>query len=362
MSIEIKNNTFRNALKCKIYYCNLNSSSKGYEFEGNVCIAASNGSRCLIKYYNYDELQKKLSEYMDSLGSPQDNPNRSLKVVLATENYCVLEDVLQTEQWFVAIPRIEEASEATQCIFKIFETREEELFIYEDEAKELAKSIGLTLDAMKDALKKDIKQFSLQRVMALSRKNPIVRVNHGICSSFSFRDGKAKITQCDYSVQLPQFSEDNLVYIYAISKGRNRILSYNFKELQNKLNSYIDWSHDNVANPDRDMRYILEKKHYDILERVLVGALYSDTIPLEKSSKVLQILYHRLLDTPGHKYYVLKAEAEATAQKIGLTWYQMEEILKKDIACYERLKLSIRFHVGDYALVVSHKLLSCFST
>ena len=116
-----------------------------------------------------------------------------------------------------------------------------------------------------------------------------------------------------------------------------------------------------VDSADRDLDFVLKNKHYAVLAGALEKELYQEIPSLKRSSKPLKLLFHRLLDSPGMKFFVTESETESFAKAIGLTWCQLEEQLKKDIEYYG-LKDVFRFHDADYALVVSDKLLSYFST
>ncbi len=364
MSLEIKNNSFGNLVKPKIvsWYWDCESSDK--KSDSFVCITATNGTRDRTIFYLYDELQNELTEYMDVMGMDRNNPNRSLDVVLTYENYHVLEVVLGAGLLPVKLPRLEEASEATQAIYHMFMYGPNyPVFLDKDHAEGLAREYGLTLDGLADTLEKDIERFGLQEVMFLYSKGAVVWVNCKLLSAFSRVSSKARIIGCDYSAQIPLFSRDDSVYIYAMIGNRNRILCFSYSDLQDRLAKYLEVNYPGFNFPDRYLEYVLENKLYGTLEDVLVWELDDEEVPaLEESSKSIQLLYHRILDSTETDIRLSVSDADTFARVVGLSsWREMREQLKKDIEQFD-LNDVIHFLQGDYVMVVSDKLLSFFTT
>ena len=378
MNLEIKNTRFLNLIPSKITDFVLEDLSRPQFNENNLkeesfWLTASTGGRTLVKLYSYDELQSRLTEHMDSIGADENDTDRNLMLVLARERYYVLENALSSDLFPAGFPRIEEASKVTRRIFRLLmKSLQCEYYMSEEDAKKYARKNGYSLNEIEEALAKDIERFNLQDVMFLHKYGTTVSVNAGFISSFSGKDKdskkmnisrktyQAKVIACDYAIQIPLFSENDSVYIYVKSGKRNRILSFSFTELQERLNKYMEDTFE-VDSADRDLDFVLKNKHYAVLAGALEKELYQEIPSLKRSSKPLKLLFHRLLDSPGMKFFVTESETESFAKAIGLTWCQLEEQLKKDIEYYG-LKDVFRFHDADYALVVSDKLLSYFST
>lgn len=364
MSLEIKNNSFGNLVKPKIvsWYWDCESSDK--KSDSFVCITATNGTRDRTIFYLYDELQNELTEYMDVMGMDRNNPNRSLDVVLTHGNLYVLEKVLGAGLLPTKIPRLEEASDATQAIYHMFMYGPNyPVSLDKDHAEGLAREYGLTLDGLADTLEKDIERFGLQEVMFLYSKGAVVWVNCKLLSAFSRVSSKARIIGCDYSAQIPLFSADDSVYIYAMVGNRNRILCFSYFDLQSRLTKYMDDNYPGINNPERDLEYVLKHSLYATLEDVLVWELCDDEVPaLEDSSKALQLLYYRILDSTTTDMCLSASDADAFASDLGLpSWAATKKVLKKDIKKFE-LGDALNFRKAGYALVVTDKLLSFFST
>ncbi|MBR2252728.1 MAG: hypothetical protein IJ881_10235, partial [Neisseriaceae bacterium] len=66
---------------------------------------------------------------------------------------------------------------------------------------------------------------------------------------------------------------------------------------------------------------------------------------LEESSKVLQLLYHRLLDSVETELRLSTSGANTFATGLGLSsWVEMEKILKKDIRLLPFLIFIVQCH------------------
>ena len=329
-----------------------------------IYITATNGTRDRTIFYLYDDLQKKLTDYMDVMGMDNNNPNRSLDVVLSCGNLHVLEKVLGAGLLPVKLPRLEEASEATQAIYHMFMYGPNyPVSLDKDHAEGLAREYGLTLDGLADTLEKDIERFGLQEVMFLYSKGAVVWVNCKLLSAFSRVSSKARIIGCDYSAQIPLFSKDDSVYIYTMMGKRNRILCFSYSDLQDRLAKYFEVNYPWFNIPGRCLEFVLENELYGTLENVLVWELNDKEVPaLEESSKVLQLLYHRLLDSVETELRLSTSGANAFASELGLpSWAATKKVLKKDIKKFE-LGDVLNFRKAGYALVVTDKLLSFFTT
>lgn len=359
MNLEIKNTLFNNLIPTKIvgvwFDDPFRPRSKDLEKEF-LWLTTSTGCRTLNKYYSCNYLQNKLTEYMNSIDADANDPDRNLMLVLSRKRYFVLENALGSEVFPEGLPRIEEASKATRCLFYLLmDSSNNAYFVDETDAEEFARSCGYTWNEMEEALVKDVKRFNLGNVMHFYTYGAAVWVSADFLSSFStkakFRKKKgspekpvpARIIACDYAIQPPLFPENDTVYIYAESGKSNRILSFSFTELQERLKKHMDDIFQ-VDSTDRDLVFVLKNKHYAILAGALEKEFYQEIPSLKRASKPLKLLFHRLLDSPETNYYVFESEAETIAKSIGLTWCQMEERLKKDIE-YFKLEDVFCFHV-----------------
>ena len=71
-----------------------------------VVVDISTGSRKLIKYYSFYQLQNMLTAYMDSTDADENNPDRNLQLVLQTDRCSVLESVLGKDLCITGVPAV----------------------------------------------------------------------------------------------------------------------------------------------------------------------------------------------------------------------------------------------------------------
>ena len=347
-----------------------------------VWMTISTGTRELIKFYAFEQLQHMLTVYMDSIDADANDPNRNLMFVLETDRYSVLESLLGSDLRISGIPRLEEASTAMQGLFNRLNA---DMFIggrtlfslFEgDDADSFAKSIGLTWDDVESSLIKDIERFNLTDMIAFHRQSFgdfAIIASAGILSRFStpvdcakivpynFASKKftTKIVASTFSTCTALFPDMDKVYLSVTNAKISKILVFTFDDLQDKLAKKMDSIGAGEDNPDRNLYYVLDNKRFSILEMVLEDDINKSTPKIEEVSKPLQIIFYRLLDSPAPELAVNESDADLFAKNIGCTWDEMEESLKRDIKTFN---LSDAFHFHDgYAVTVNDNLLMHFS-
>lgn len=173
----------------KILDCFLDTDSSFDSSKQIVRITVSNRSRVLIRHYCVDDLQQRLTDYMNSQKNGDNNSDRNLLSVLERKHYSVLKSVLGEELFPEGVPMLEEASEVTQFIYYgLLEGQNYAYYVDEPDFEAFAGFFGFITDEVEERLEKDIKHFNLQGVLGLHEYDAAVYAFSDLLSRFSIDD------------------------------------------------------------------------------------------------------------------------------------------------------------------------------
>ena len=156
--------------------------------------------------------------------------------------------------------------------------------------------------------------------------------------------------------------KDNHILLHVSTGNRKLIRVYTFGELQGKLSDYMDSIKADDDNPDRNLKHVIERGHFYILEYALGTGLFPMGIPgIEEASKVTQSIFNSYDGSPDCMYFYLPEKyAEGFANYCGITWKEAEEALAKDIDRFN-LKRVLFLHKYGAAVFANPYFLSFFS-
>ena len=169
--------------------CYLDTDSWLVDSEQIIWIIVSKGNRVQIRYYYFNDLQRRLMDCINSKETDNNNSNYNLTSILEKKQYFVLKPILSSDFLPEGIPRLEEASEITQFIYvELLVGSNNAYYVDESDYETFASRFCLTWKQVEECLKRDIECFDLQDVLGLHKYDAAVYAFSGILTRFSTDD------------------------------------------------------------------------------------------------------------------------------------------------------------------------------